>query len=86
MKKKLKRTIAALSAIAMLGTTATVLPEGMSFDFGNWRDAGLDQRRYAGSTAGNRCTSGQAAPRFGHRSSPAVPTLERSSGLSIRRI
>ena len=34
MKKKLKRTIAALSAIAMLGTTATVLPEGMSFDFG----------------------------------------------------
>lgn len=34
MKRKLKRTIAALSAIAMLGTTATVLPEGMSFDFG----------------------------------------------------
>ena len=34
MKKKLKRTIAALSAIAMLGTTATVLPEGMSLDFG----------------------------------------------------
>ena len=33
MKRKLKRTIAALSAIAMLGTTATVLPEGMSFDF-----------------------------------------------------
>ena len=34
MKRKLKRTIAALSAIAMLSTTATVLPEGMSFDFG----------------------------------------------------
>lgn len=34
MKRKLKRTIAALSAIAMLGTTATVLPERMSFDFG----------------------------------------------------
>lgn len=34
MKRKLKRTIAALSAIAMLGTTATVLPEGMSLDFG----------------------------------------------------
>lgn len=34
MKRKLKRTIAALSAIAMLGTTATVLPEGMSFDLG----------------------------------------------------
>ena len=34
MKRKLKRTIAALSAIAMLGTTATVLPEGMSVDFG----------------------------------------------------
>ena len=50
------------------------------------RDAGLDQRRYAGSTAGNRCTSGQAAPRFGHRSAPAVPALERSSGLSIRHI
>ena len=34
MKRKLKRTIAALSAIAMLSTTATVLPERMSFDFG----------------------------------------------------
>lgn len=34
MKRKLKRTIAALSAVTMMFTTATVLPEGMSFDFG----------------------------------------------------
>ena len=34
MKRKLKRTIAALSAVTMMFTTATVLPEGMSFGFG----------------------------------------------------
>lgn len=34
MKRKLKRTIAALSAVTMMFTTATVLPEGMSFGLG----------------------------------------------------
>ena len=34
MKKKLKRTIAALSAIAMLFATATVLPEKLPVGVG----------------------------------------------------
>lgn len=34
MTRKLKRTIAALSAVTMMFTTATVLPEGMSFGLG----------------------------------------------------
>ena len=64
------------------GRGQAVYRQGLRLYF-HWRDAGLDQERYAGKSAGDRQPAGKAAARLRHRSHFAVPVIKGTLILSF---
>ena len=70
------------AGMTFAGRGQAVYRQGLRLYF-HWRDAGLDQERYAGKSAGDRQPAGKAAARLRHRSHFAVPVIKGTLILSF---